>query len=201
LVAACGQTDGGDSTEAGPSATSSQGGQAEQSDADSSTEAMGIDTVEWPGNLRDAEALLDRMPDQLAGVPGKQWRANGTSAGVAYGATDERATAWVMSTNKAKTPESTLGVMFGPGVACEKDTFVGTVPELPYGGGPALEMDSSAAEGPRWYACTIEIGGAEGDAKRNAHAVGWVSGDLGWMTTTPDERTSAALIDALIAAR
>jgi len=201
-LVACGQTDSGDSTSAGPSATPSQTSSADASDTSASDEAMGIDTVEWPGTLRDAEALFDRMPDQLAGVPVKRWRAGGKSTGVAYGPAQDGATAWVMSTTKAtRTPERTLAVMFGPGVACEKGSYSGTVPQAPYGGGPAMETDSTAENRLPWYACTIEIGAAEGDSKRRAHAVGWVSGDLGWLTTSPDEQTAESLIKALVAAR
>jgi hypothetical protein len=201
-LVACGQTDSGDSTSAAPSATPSQTRSADAGGTSTSVEAMGIDTVEWPGTLPDAEALFNRMPDQLAGVPVKRWRAGGRSTGVAYGPAQDGATAWVMSTTKAtKTPERTLAVMFGPGVACEKGTYSGTVPQAPYGGGPAPEMDNTAAGVLPWYACTIEIGAAEGDSTRRAHAVGWVSGDLGWLTTSPDEQTAESLIKALVAAR
>lgn len=201
VLVGCGQTDDGESTSAGRSATSAQTSAEKASDAGSSDEAMGINTVEWPGNLQDAEALFDRMPDELAGVPVKRWQAGGRSTGIAYGPAQDGATAWVMSTTKAtKTPERTLAVMFGPGVACEKGTYSGTVPQAPYGGGPALEMNSTAGE-ELWYACTIETGGAEGDSRRTAHAVGWVSGDLGWLTTSPDEQTADSLIKELIAAR
>jgi hypothetical protein len=202
VLVGCGQTDDGDSTSAERAATSPQTSSTDTSDARSSDEAMGIDAVAWPSTLQDAEALFDRMPDQLAGVPVKRWKAGGTATGIAYGPAQDGATAWVMSTTKAtKTPERTLAVMFGPGVACEKGTYSGTVPEAPYGGGPALEVDGMAGEGVPWYACTIATGGAEGDSRRTAHAVGWVSGELGWLTTSPDERTADSLIQALIAAR
>lgn len=201
VLAGCGQTDG-DSTSAAASATSTQTRSAPAGDATAGAEAMGIDAVQWPSNLQDAGALFSRMPDQLDGAPAKRWESGGMSTGIAYGSAQDRATAWVMSPTKAtKTPERTLAAMFGPGVACEKGTYSGTVPAAPYGGGPALEMDTAERDGLPWYACRIATGGAEGDAERTAHAVGWVSGDLGWLTTSPDERTANALIEALIAAR
>lgn len=200
-LAGCAQTDG-DATSAAESASSTQTRSAPAGDARASAEAMGIDAVEWPSNLQDAGALFSRMPDRLDGAPAKRWESGGTSAGIAYGPAQDRATAWVMSPTKAtKTPERTLAAMFGPGVACEKGTYSGTVPAAPYGGGPALEMDTAERGGLPWYACTIATGGAEGDLERTAHAVGWVSGDLGWLTTSPDEGTAGSLIKALIAAR
>ena len=197
-IAGCGQTDAGE-TSAAASATSPKSAEAKPGDAGSTAEAMGIDSVEWPGKLPEADALFDRMPDELSGVPVKRWRASGTSTGVVYGSSGKGATAWVMGPTKgAKTPESALAVMFGLGLDCKKGTYTGTASESPYGGGPARQVNGRAGDGMWWFACTMVTGGAEGDAVRTGHAVGWVSDDLAYLTTSPDQRTAESLIEALI---
>ena len=203
LIASCGQTDAGDSTSAREAATASRSAGAKPSDAGSTNaEAMGIDSVEWPGNLDDAEALLDRMPNQLAGLQVERWRDSGASTGVVYGSAGKGATAWVMGPTKgAKTPESALAVMFGLGLDCKKGTYTGTASESPYGGGPARQVDGKAGDAMWWFACTMVTGGAEGDGLRTGHAVGWVSDDLAWLTTSPNEGTAKSLIEALVDAR
>jgi hypothetical protein len=42
------------------------------------------------------------------------------------------------------------------------------------------------------------VDGAEGAPNFRAYAVGWTSGDLGWLTVTPDERTSRHLLAVMV---
>lgn len=164
--------------------------------------AFGVEEVEWPEDLAGAQALFDRMPERLLGDELRRPKYFGGSAGVSYGPLRGNATpsAWVMQTDD-EIPDATaaLSVMFGMTLACDKDTYRGTAPQGPYGGGPDADR-SGDYPGPQlwWFSCTID--GAEGAPKFTGHALGWASGDLGWLVTTGDRDTTEALAKALISA-
>ena len=163
--------------------------------------ALGIDIAQWPGEPKGAKALFDKMPDRLAGKPMKGPQFDGGPyAGVSYGPPNKGGiVAWVMGTDKeVKEPEAALAVMFGMQLACKKGTYVGTATKSPWG---TPEIDRRRASGPDdglwWFSCTFE-----GEpATYTGHAIGWVSGDLAWLVTTPDKATTKATIEAMKSAR
>ncbi|MDQ3890118.1 MAG: hypothetical protein M3312_06150 [Actinomycetota bacterium] len=166
---------------------------------------MGIDTVEWPEDVEGARALFKRMPAQLAGMreerlegvenlPGVEYRGGGDSALALASGTD----------NEIKDARIVLAAMFGLQFGCEKGTYAGTAPQMTEGGGQAGPGFTTGQADDRderlwWFSCTVA--GAEGDPKFTGHAVGWVSGDVGWLTVSSNERIAQSLIDALIRAR
>ena len=158
--------------------------------------ALGIDTVEWPGDLKGAQAVFDQMPEEVAGLPAKPTgRFYGPAAGVHYGPSSTGLTAWVMGTDKQiRDPRVALGVMFGMGLVCVKGTDIGTAP-LSRWGTPEIDSPrgSESEGGLWWFACDFE---SESDAYKG-HAIGWVSGDLGWLVTTTDQDTTRAAVSAL----
>lgn len=183
---------------------STDGEQGAGTSAEPSAKAMGIDTVEWPEDFEGARALFKRMPEELAGMRGTpeaaetltlEYRAGEASAVVLGRAADE----------EIKDPRDALGAMFGLIFACEKGTYAGTAPQMQGEGeqaGPAFRLkgESPNLNGQLWwFACTVA--GAEGDPTFRGHAIGWASGDIAWLTVSPDERTSQSLIDAMIKAR
>lgn len=164
--------------------------------------AMGVDVVRWPTTIAAAKPLFKRMPDRIAGWPARRPDFFGPTAGVVYGPGDRGATAYAMSTDKqVKDPTAVLAFMFGMGLACKKGSYAGTAPSSQYGGGPDIDRHNTFDPNKRawWFSCTID--GAEGDPKFTGHALGWVSGDLGWLVTTPKPRITRAVAAALIATR
>jgi len=163
--------------------------------------ALGIDTVQWPGEHKGAKALFDRMPDRLAGKPmkGPQF-SGGPYAGVSYGPPNKGGiVAWVMGTDKeVKEPEAALAVMFGMQLACKKGTYVGTATKSPWGTPDIDRKQASVPEdGLWWFSCAFE-----GEpVTYTGHAIGWVSGDLAWLVTTPDKVTTKATLAAMKSAR
>jgi len=157
--------------------------------------AVGIDTVKWPEDRKGGKRVFDRMPDQLAGMRGQH-----LASGVHYGPNDG-VTAFVMSTdNEIKDPKAVLASMFGLGAVCNKDTYVGTAPYL---GGPksqwgvpgiASEGASGADDNLWWFSCNFK---APESRIYDGHAIGWVSGDLAWLVTSPDKNTSKTTVAAM----
>ncbi len=45
-----------------------------------------------------------------------------------------------------------------------------------------------------WFSCKFEGGESR---TFTGHAIGWVSGDLGWLVTTPDKDTTRLTVSAL----
>lgn len=157
----------------------------------------GVAEADWPDNLEDAKALFERMPKTLAGEDRKLPRFFGGAAGVTYGRGNDAPVAWVMEAGK-QVPDATaaLSVMFGMTMACMKDSYEGTAPRSDYGSVPDSDRSGEYdPDGGWWFACTID--GAEGAPNFTGQAVGWASGDLGWLTITPDRATSRALLEAL----
>ena len=110
-------------------------------------------------------------------------------------------TAYVMSPdNQVKDPKAVLAAMFGLGAVCNKDTYVGTAPYLsgpkPQWGVPGMESEgASGAEGDLWwFSCKFM---APESKIYDGHAIGWVSGDLAWLVTTPDRNTTKDTIAAM----
>ena len=191
------------SPEPGPTG-SSQGHRHRDTHRQSPTgpgDALGIDEADWPTTLAGAEALLDRMQPTLDGKHVRRPRIFSGAAGVVYGRGGQAPTAWVMEAD-SEVPDApaALAVMFGLTMTCAEDSYAGTIPQSRYGGVPEMDLSGAYRSGePWWFSCTVD--GAEGDPGFTAHALGWASGDLGWLTTTPDRATTRALVDALLAAR
>ncbi len=185
------------------------GGRTPRAGGESSTvlssaqgKTMGIDTVDWPQDVEGARALFKRMPEQLAGMRLRRPQFYGNSTGVEYHTGGKSASAWVMGTDKSvKDPKTALSVMFGLGLACEKGTYAGTAIPMTGGYGPGIPTGDAPtpAEGLWWFSCTVDA--AEGDPEFTGQAVGWVSGDIAWLTVSTDERIAQSLIEALIKAR
>jgi hypothetical protein len=161
---------------------------------------MGIDTVKWPEDRHGAKALFDEMPVRLAGMPVKRPNfGGGPYAGVSYGPGNTGILAWVMGTDKeVREPEAALAVMFGMQLACKKGTYIGTATQSRWG---TPDMDRKRASGANdalwWFSCLFE-----GEpASYTGHAIGWVSGDLAWLVTTPEKATTKATLAAMKSAR
>jgi hypothetical protein len=205
FLAGCGSTGSGGTGYSGDEAAPPSSASVDESLGDAEAGAkpnssvMGIDTVEWPGDQDGAQEVFDRMPDELGGMGVKRPHFYGPSTGVVYGSANTGITAWVMGPDKemGDDPQANLSVMFGMGMACEKGTYLGTAAQSRWGGGP--DGDRKGEFGPDdglwWFSCDFEAGESE---TFTGHAIGWVSGDLGWLVTTPGKDTTRATVAALI---
>lgn len=171
------------------------------SSPDDASAPFGIEKVGWPGDLEGAKALFDRMPATLNGATLRRHRSFGDSAGVSYGPQgNSTPTAWVMEADRdLPDAPAVLSVMFGLGLACKEGTYRGTAPQSRWSRGPDFDRDGDyPTDDLWWFSCTID--GAEGAPNFTGHALGWASGDLGWLVTTPDRATTRAMARALISA-
>ena len=138
LLAGCGDSGAG-AEEPDSGASESSSTEATSPSAVDTAAAFGVDEVEWPEDLAGAQSLFDRMPQRLLGDELRRPKYFGGAAGVSYGPLRGNATpsAWVMQAD-GEIPDATaaLSVMFGMTLACDKDTYRGTAPQGPYGGGP-----------------------------------------------------------------
>jgi hypothetical protein len=175
---------------------------AEPATGDGAGAAFGVDKVTWPGDLAGAAALFDQMPSTLTGAELRRPRFFGGAAGVQYGRGNSAPTAWVMEPSRGvRGAPSALAVMFGLTMTCDKDSYTGTIPQTRWGTPDMDRSDSYDPDGdpPWWFACTVD--GAEGDPKFTGYALGWASGNLGWLTVTEDRASTRILTDALLQAR
>ncbi len=160
-------------------------------------EALGIDTVHWPEDLDGAQAVFDRMPEELAGMPSERPEFYGTSAGVFYGQGATGVAAYAMGTDADLTdPVSNLAAMFGMSMVCTDGTYAGTAAQSPSGGGPDITRRGASGtdDGMWWFSCDFEATDSE---PFTGHAIGWVSGELAWLITAPDEDTTEMTVAAL----
>ncbi len=148
--------------------------------------------------------LLKRMPDELGGMRRRhreaaeglielEYRAGEDSAAVLVSAADE----------EVKDARNVLAAMFGLLFGCEKGSYVGTAPQLRGEGeqaGPTLVQGGSPNVNDElwWFACPVA--GAEGDPTFRGFAIGWASGDIAWLTISPDKTVARRLIAALVEA-
>ena len=155
-----------------------------------------IGDAAWPVDLEGAAALYDDMPAKFKTRPVERMPMVKGAAGVAYGPGDVGPMAWSMEADKSVPDAQTaLAVMFGMTMSCDKTTYQGTATPDRGGFGPAF--GSGENTDPWWFACQVD--GMEGSPKFRAFAVGWTSGDLGWLTVTPDQHTSHELLKVLAA--
>jgi hypothetical protein len=213
-LAGCGST--GDAGSGDEEAASPPSASAESSPADTQgastpdPKALGIDTVEWPGDQDGAQAVFDRMPDRLAGMRVRRGGWVGASTGVQYGPNNTGVTAWVMGpeedmgeemAEELADPQANLMVMFAMGMVCVEDSFVGTAAKRGRGQEAVPDFDRKGEFGPEdglwWFSCKFEGGES---LTFTGHAIGWVSGELPWLVTTPDKDTTRATVAALITA-
>ena len=161
---------------------------------------------QWPGDRKGVQALFDQMPERLAGKPMKgSPMIDGTYAQVSYGPANKGGiTVLAASPDKeVKDPRTNLSVTFGMGSVCSKESYVGTAPYLKGAtsrwGIPGWEATgASAPDDLWWFSCNFMAGEAR---TFTGHAVGWVSGDLAWLVTTPDKTTTKATLAAMKSAR
>ncbi len=174
---------------------------AEQPSEPDEGAALGIDTVTWPDDLEGARSLFAEMPKELAGMslqpdPGFA----GPTSGVVYGQGSAGITAYAMGPEAdLQDPATNLAVMFGMGMTCVEGSYDGTAPPSQWGGGPDIPQGRAPgpADGLWWFSCDVDDEASEPSA---GHAIGWVSGELAWLVTTPDEGTTEVTVEALTAA-
>ena len=155
-----------------------------------------IGAAAWPVDLEGAAALYDDMPAKFKARPVERLRMGGGATGVAYGPGDAGPIAWSMEAGTdVPDAQSALAVMFGMTMSCDKTTYTGTATPDRRGFGPGF--GSGKNTDPWWFACRVD--GLEGSPNFRAFAVGWTSGELGWLTVTPDKRTSHELLEVLAA--
>ena len=160
----------------------------------------------WPDDRKEVQELLDQMPERLAGKPMKgRPMIDGTSAQVSYGPANKGGiTVSATSPDKeVKDPRTNLSVTFGLGSVCSKDSYVGTAPYLKGAtsrwGIPGWEATrASAPDDLWWFSCNFMAGE---DKTFTGHAIGWLSGDLAWLVTTPDKATTKATLAAMESTR
>ena len=135
------------------------------------------------------------MPAEFQTWPVKHPRYFGSSTGVTYGPASNGASAWSMEADKTvPDAQAALAMMFGMTMACDKTTYRGTAE--PERGGLMPGFGSGDDIEPWWFSC--QVTGAEGSPNYSAFAVGWTSGDLGWLVVVPDEDSSRDLLDVMI---
>ena len=153
--------------------------------------------ADWATDLDGAAEFYDQMPATFQGVPVRRpgGEAGSGAPGVTYGPANTGVTAYSMGTDEeVPDAKAVLATMFGIGMICDKTTYRGTAE--PMRGGLIPGFGSDEEVDPWWFAC--EVDGAEGAPNLRAYAVGWTSGDLGWLTVTPDERTSRELLAVMV---
>jgi hypothetical protein len=198
-VAGCGGNSGGNvAPDAGEESqpASSSGGSAGDGTSESEPQALGIDAVQWPGDQDGAQAVLDRMPDELGGMEVERPESMGPYTGVMYGSGDSGVLVTVVGPDgDMQDPVDTLAAIFGLGAICLEGTYAGTAAPSEWGGGPDVNRNGVGPEdGLWWFSCDFE---ADGTPPVTGHAIGWVSGDLAWLVTTPDQDTTSLTVAAL----
>ena len=162
---------------------------------DAANDPYNIAAGEWAVDNDGATEFYDDMPATFQGWKVKYPHYYGPSTGVEYGPVNTGITAWSMAADKTvPDAKAALAVMFGMGMACDKATYRGTAE--PERGRLVPSFGSDAKVDPWWFAC--EVAGAEGAPNYRAYAVGWTSGDLGWLTVTPDAQTSRELLKVMV---
>jgi hypothetical protein len=203
VVAACDQSsDAGssDSETSGVLTTSSSATPSGRSGdpVSADPEAMGVDTVDWPGDVPGGYAVLKRLPRRLAGEQVSVHKPVQNLTLASYGKGDQAATISVMGTDETlKDPQSALSFLFGMVYSCDKSTFVGTAKSDDGGYTPALGNGDSGEE-PVWFSCDVD--GAEGSPKFTGQAVGWTSGETAWLAMSGDGRMMKSMMRALVKA-
>lgn len=173
----------------------SDGAERRTASQSGASDPYNIAAGEWAVDLDGATEYYDDMPATFQGWKVKHSRYYGPSAGVDYGPMNTGVTAWSMAADKSvPDAKAVLAVMFGMGMACDRATYRGTAE--PERGGLVPGFGSDAKVDPWWFAC--EVAGAEGAPNYRPYAVGWTSGDLGWLTLTPDEQTSRELLEVMV---
>ena len=209
-VAGCGDEPTGSAKSGHKDAGSAAGAPSSRASSDTGTKpdprALGIDVVQWPEDRAGVRALLEQMPDRLAGKPMKgSPMIDATYAHLSYGPANKGGIA-VLATSpdkQMKDPKTNLSATFGLGSVCRKESYVGTAPYLKGAtsrwGIPGWEATGATARDDLWwFSCNFTAGEVE---SFTGHAIGWVSGDLAWLVTTPDKATTKATLAALKATR
>jgi hypothetical protein len=155
-----------------------------------------IGAADWAVDLEGAREFYAEMPATFQGGPVRHpGGEDGSSPGVTYGPVNTGVSAYSMETDEEiPDAKAVLAAMFGLGMVCDKATYRGTAE--PIRGGLIPGFGSGEDIDPWWFACQVD--GAEGAPNFRAYAVGWTSGDLGWLTVTPDERTSRELLAVMV---
>jgi hypothetical protein len=162
-----------------------------------------------------ARALLDALPEQLAGqarrmMPSSEDEPDDDDAAASYAevasvlVSDDAITGDAVADSgqpddDGGTPprvvigaQRKLGVLFGLAYGCVPDSYAGNVPAQSLFGRPE---DGQAASEPVWFSC--DVNGAEGDETFTAKAVGWTSSRTSWLVIARDDATARSLITSL----
>jgi hypothetical protein len=179
LVQGCAATDTAERLKA--SGAGSEGGDPQ---------ALGVDVVDWPTTVAGASRLLTEMPTQIAGVRGGSYPRQ-RPAVAQYGEEYYLELNGPSSVGSALETLSLVG--FGLGFPrCVAGTYAGTIPSKD---GARPDPSRKPPAHPAWFSCRLAPTGRT----FMGHAVGWVSGDVGWLALARTRGEVRALVRALIA--
>ena len=153
-----------------------------------------IGDAAWPVDLEGAAALYDDMPAKFKTRPVERMPMVG---GRRRGVRPRRCWSHGLVHGSGQVPSGRpecSGRDFGMTMSCDKTTYQGTATPDRGGFGPAF--GSRKSTDPWWFACQVT---GWRDPRNPRLAVGWTSGDLGWLTITPDRPTSRELLEVLAA--
>ena len=174
--------------------------------------SFGVDRATWPGTVKEAEPLLQDLPESFEGFareiarpPGEtgELGESGPSTGAQYGDQRSLSIAEAFTTTDTEDGKPTtmsahdlLAANFLLVMACAEGSYQGTARPAEGGLGPA--PGSKPGKEPVWFSCAVE--GAEGDEDLTAHVVGWTSGKTAWQVLAPDEASLRSLVTVVHAA-
>jgi len=158
--------------------------------------ALGVDVVRRPTTFAAASTLLKGLPPQIRGVQGGPFPRS--QPVVAQYGEDYYVELDLTDDNFGSSPLETLAGVFDLEFpSCVEGTYAGTIPTVD-GTGPHVARDSKATQGQAaWFSCRLA---PTGPRAFMGHAVGWVSGNVGWLAAARNQAEVRALVDALIAA-
>jgi hypothetical protein len=160
---------------------------------------MGVDATDWPIDVDQAGALLERLPVQLDGMTLTVGPVRGGLASARYQDGERNVILQVMEpSHGVKDPQSMLAVLFGMTMSCDRETYVGSIPAGYRGVVPAMPSSSDRLVPHGWFGCTVR--GAEGSPNYTAEALGWTSKDAAWLTLSSDKKTSGTVVAELVKA-
>jgi hypothetical protein len=158
---------------------------------------MGVAVTDWPVDVDQAGALLERLPAHLDGMTLTVEPVRGALAFARYRGGDRNAVLQVMEpSHGVKDPQSMLAVLFGMTMSCDKGTYAGSIPAGYRGLVPGMPPSSDQLVPHGWFGCTVQ--GAEGNPHYTAEALGWTSKDAAWLTLSSDKRTSGTVVKELV---
>ena len=158
--------------------------------------ALGVDVVDWPTTFAAASTLLRGLPPQIRGVQGGPYPRRQPI--VAQYGEDYYLELFLTDDNFGSSPLETLvGVFDFEFPRCVAGTYAGTIPTID-GTGPHVPRGGRTPPvQPTWFSCRLA---PTGPRAFMGNAVGWVSGNVGWLATARNQHEVQALVSALTAA-